>query len=83
MKIFNYLQTELNEAKIVDTDALDNILPELGKNFKEVLITGLELRAAGYTNSNKNYFDAGQKLVMQWLTWFIKNKAAVQKAFDQ
>ena len=83
MKVLNYLRSELNEAQIVDTDELDNIFPELGKNFKTIMITGLKLRAAGYINSNKKQFDAGQKLVGQWLTWFIKNKDAVQDAFDK
>ncbi|MBU0468693.1 MAG: glycosyltransferase family 39 protein [Candidatus Omnitrophica bacterium] len=83
MKVLNYLRNELAEAQIIDTDELDNILPELGKNFKNIVINGLELRATGYISSNKKQFDAGQKLVGQWLTWFIKNKDAVQKAFDK
>lgn len=83
MNVLNYLRNELNEAKIIDTDELDNIFPELGKNFKNIVINGLELRAAGYINSNKKQFDAGQKLVGQWLTWFIQNKDAVQAAFDK
>ena len=81
MNILNYFRNELNESQLVDIDELNIIYKNLGNSFKNTLIKGLKLRTAGYVNSNKNQFNAGQMLISKWLSWFIDNKTEIQEAF--
>lgn len=75
-------EEQLAEARQVDQQQLDKMLPGFGKIFNETYLTGLELFVKGYLDKNKAAYDQGQLLLLQWESWVNQNKDKLRTVFD-
>ncbi len=81
--MINFKKEELNEARLIDADALNKIYKNFGNRFQSLLLPGLELRIAGYATGDKMKHATGQKLIILWEIWFQKNRKEIWKALKQ
>ncbi len=81
LRLIHIRREELNEAKTVDTEELNNIYPNFGNLFKEHFVKGLELRLAGLGTSNPSKYKHGEMLIAKFNLWMNQNKVGIAQGF--
>ena len=68
------LSLELLEAKLIDVSLINEIIPGAGDLTKNNLIKGLKMRLKGFAELKIDEYKEGQKLIFEWIRWFLDNK---------
>lgn len=80
MKMLGMFENALNEGRQVDLNALNEIYPQLGDNFKTNYLTGLESLNGGIKNGDSKQMTRGQNLLDTWHTWYAANVENIRKS---
>ena len=80
IKMFGLFESALSEGRQVDLNALNEIYPQLGNNFKANYLNGLELLNGGFRNSDNGQMTRGQNLLDTWHSWYTANVENIRKS---
>jgi len=82
-RLLEIRKNQLNAAKAIDIVDLNKIYPELGTQFYETALLGLQTLIHGHETKNREEYGRGEQFLLKWSQWLEKNLRDVQKAFEQ
>lgn len=72
-ELVEYGRLAVEHAQKIDYDFLNEIYPDLGTNFEDNLVKGIDLMVKGYQENNQQLADEGAELIESWGNWFEEN----------
>lgn len=78
-QVINFEKSALNEARLVDINALNKHYDNFGDNWRDKYIKGLELFIEGIEENNNEKSLSGQVLLDKYYTWYSANIDKIQK----
>ncbi|MBF0531694.1 MAG: glycosyltransferase family 39 protein [Candidatus Omnitrophica bacterium] len=77
------LSLDYYEARSVDPDQLNKIVPQLGNEYRDKLLVGLQTRLAGFSALDQNRMNQGQSLVNQWIAFYLAHNQEIQNRWPR
>ncbi|MBF0478520.1 MAG: glycosyltransferase family 39 protein [Candidatus Omnitrophica bacterium] len=77
-----FLEFQINQAQANPAAELNAIWPDLGNNYTQLFLLGLELQYKGLTENNPAIFEYGKNKLQEWQNLLGKNQDAIQKKFS-